>query len=181
MPAADILPAMPPVADITLRKVRHPLRTLCLVLWMTTLTGADSASAQYRFGVALGGAGFAALVAEYRWSHQGLEVQAGTWRFRDLSLSFTAKQYVGSYAVEPYAGVGFWGIVAGSETGTGFGLIARFPVGLGWDFASGHTAGVAIHFNRALVVKRPDPEDRRPPRGAFIPLPEISYRWKPGN
>lgn len=157
-----------------------PLRTLCLALAMAVLAGSARASAQYRFGVSLGGAGFAAIVAEYRWSHQGLEIQAGTWRFRDLSLALTGKQYVGSYAVEPYGGLGLWGIVAGSENGTGFGIIARFPIGLDWNIASGHAVGAALHFNRALLVKRPDPEDRRPPRGAFIPLPEISYRWDPG-
>ncbi len=154
---------------------------MCVVIWMTALADTGSASAQYRFGVSLGGAGFAALVAEYRWSHQGLELQLGTWRFRDLNLSLTAKQYVGSYAVEPYAGLGLWGILARSEAGTGFGLIARFPVGLDWDFASRHAASLTLHFNRALALKRPDPEDRRPPRRAFIPLPEISYRWNPGS
>ena len=157
-----------------------PLRTLYLALAMAVLAGSARASAQYRFGLSLGGAGFAAIVAEYRWSHQGLEIQAGTWRVRDLSLAVTGKQYVGSYAVEPYGGLGLWGVVAGSETGTGFGIIARFPIGLDWNIASGHAVGAALHFNRALVVKRPDPEDRRPPRGAFIPLPEISYRWDPG-
>lgn len=168
------------VFHIALRKVNHSLRIIGAVSCMTAFAGTDGATAQYRFGVSLGGAGSAALVAEYRWSHQGIELQAGTWRFRDLNLSLTAKQYVGTYDVEPYVGLGFWGIVAGSETGTGMGLIARFPVGFSWDFASAHTAGAALHFNRALVVKRPDPEDRRPPRGAFIPLPEISYRWSPG-
>ncbi len=148
---------------------------------MAVLAGSARASAQYRFGMSLGGIGFMAVVAEYRWSHQGLEIQAGTWRFRDLSLAFTGKQYLGSYAVEPYVGLGFWGIVAGSDTGTGFGLIARVPVGLDWNFVSGHAAGAALYFNRALLVMRPDPEDRRPPRGAFIPLPEVSYRWDPGD
>ncbi len=169
------------VSDITLPKASRSLRIMCVVIWMTALADTGSASAQYRFGVSLGGAGFAALVAEYRWSHRGLELQLGTWRSRDLNLSLTAKQYVGSYAVEPYAGLGLWGILARSEAGTGFGLIARFPVGLDWDFASRHTASLALHFNRALALKRPDPEDRRPPRRAFIPLPEISYRWNAGS
>lgn len=180
MLAAGILSGMSCVSCMTLRRASYGLRTLCAFIWMTGLADSDCASAQYRFGVSLGGAGLAALVAEHRWAHQGLEVQVGTWRFRDLSLALTAKQYVGSYAAEPYAGLGLWGVAADSEAGTGFGLIARFPVGLNWDIGAGHAAGAAIHFNRALVVKRPAAEDRRPPRGAFIPLPEISYRWNPG-
>ena len=136
-----------------------------------------SAAAQYRVGVVMGGTGAWGLLVEYRWKRQGLELQAGTWSFRDLSLAVTAKQYVGSNAVEPYVGAGLWGLVARAEEGTGFGLIARLPVGLDWEFVSRHSAGFAIHFNRALALKRPDPVDRRPPRASFIPLPELSYRW----
>ncbi len=167
------------VTTTALPVVRRSLRLLGLCAWMGALAGPEAASAQYRFGVSLGGAGMMALVAEYRWEHQGLELQAGTWRFRDLGLSLTARQYIGSRAIEPYVGAGLWGIVAGSEAGTGFGLIARFPIGLDWRFASDHAAGAALYFNRALAVKRPDPQDRRPPRGVLIPLPEISYRWQP--
>lgn len=144
---------------------------------LATASVPDNASAQYRVGVVLGGTSPWGLLVEYRWKRQGLELQAGTWSFRDLSLSVTAKQYVGSNAVEPYVGAGLWGIVARTEEGTGYGLIARLPVGLDWEFISRHSAGFAIHFNRALALKRPDPVDRRPPRTAFIPLPELSYRW----
>ena len=161
--------------------LRRTFGVLCLWIPMGALAGTDTASAQYRFGVALGGAGMVGLIAEYRWAHQGLELQAGTWRFRDLSVSLTGKQYIGSYAVEPYAGVGLWGIVAGAREGTGYGLIARFPVGLDWRFASDHALGGALYLNRALAVRRPDPQDRRPPRGVLIPLPELSYRWQPRN
>lgn len=158
---------------------RRALGVAVWILWMAAMARPDAASAQYRFGVALGGASIVALVAEYRWDHQGVELQAGTWRFRDLSLSLIAKQYVGSYAVEPYAGVGLWGIAARAPEGTGYGLILRLPVGLDWGFASGHTAGASLNFSRALALRRPDPEDRRPPRGAYIPLPELTYRWQP--
>ena len=121
-----------------------------------------------------------ALVVEHRWAHQGLEVQLGTWGFRDVSVSVTAKQYAGSYSVEPFVGAGLWGVVARAEAGTGLGLIARFPVGVSWDFASRHNAAFTIFLNRALAVKRPDPENLRPPRTTLIPLPELSYRWQPG-
>lgn len=174
-------PAMSFVANTALPALRRSFRVLCLCIALGALTGAEAASAQYRFGIAFGGAGMVGVLAEYRWEHRGLELQAGTWRFRDLSLSLTGKQYVGSYAVAPYAGVGLWGIVAGAEAGTGYGLIARFPVGLEWSFVSRHAVGAAVYLNRALAVKRPDPEDLRPPRGALIPLPELSYRWQPRN
>lgn len=157
----------------------RPLRAL-LLAWAAALATASApvaASAQYRVGIVLGGTGAWGLLVEYRWKHQGLELQAATWSFRDLSLSLTGKQYVGSSAIEPYVGAGLWGIVARSEEGTGYGFIARFPVGLDWEFVSRHSAGLAVHINRALALRRPDPVDRRPPRAAFIPLPELSYRW----
>lgn len=135
------------------------------------------AGAQYRFGISAGGASSVALVAEYRWAHQGIEVQLGTWGFRDASLSVTAKQYVGSHAVEPYVGVGLWGMTARAEAGRGFGLIGRFPVGLEWSFAEKHAISATLYMNRALALRRPDPEDQRPPRAAFVPLPEFGYRW----
>ena len=110
-------------------------------------------------------------MVEYRWEHQGLEVQAGTWQFRDLSLSVTGKQYVGSRAVEPFVGAGLWAIVAWAEEGTGYGLIGRIPTGFDWDVASRHAVALTIYLNRALALKRPDPENRRPPRKTLVPLP----------
>lgn len=152
-----------------------------LLLVAANAAAPDTVSAQYRFGISLGGASTVALVVEHRWAHQGLEVQAGTWQFRDLSLSVTARQYVGSYAVEPFVGVGLWGIRARSEEGTGYGLIARFPTGFSWDFGSRHALSMNIYLNRALALRRPDPEDRRPPRKTLIPLPELSYRLQSGG
>ena len=156
----------------------RPLRILCLACAALAASwAADTVSAQYRAGIVLGGIGAWGVLVEYRWEHQGLELQAGTWSFRDVSLAITAKQYVGSNAVEPYVGAGLWGVFARAENGTGYGLVARLPVGLDWEFVSRHSTGLAIHFNRALAVRRSDPADRRPPRAAFIPLPEFSYRW----
>lgn len=144
---------------------------------MLTLAVADTARAQFRIGLSLGGASTVALLAEYRWNHRGLEVQAGTWQFRDLSLSVTGKQYVGSHAAEPFVGAGLWAIVALAEEGTGYALIGRLPVGLDWAVATRHSVAFTVYLNRALALKRPDPEDLRPPRKSLIPLPEVSYRW----
>ena len=162
------------------RALRTVLMATALVAAATaTVTG--TASAQYRFGISLGGASTVALVVEHRWAHQGLEIQAGTWQFRDLSLSVTARQYVGSYKVEPFVGVGLWGMVARAEEGTGYGLIARIPTGLNWDIGSRHAVSMNIYLNRAIALKRPDPEDHRPPRTTLIPLPEFSYRFQSGG
>lgn len=152
--------------------------TLAIVLAaIFFLADTDTARAQWRIGLSLGGASTVALLAEYRWNHQGLEIQAGTWHFRDISLSVTGKQYVGSHAAEPFAGAGLWAVVALAEEGTGYALIGRIPVGLDWAVATRHSVAFTIHLNRALALKRPDPEDRRPPRKSLIPLPEVSYRW----
>lgn len=140
--------------------------------------GAAPVSAQYRFGISVFGASMVALVAEQRWEHQGLEVQLGTWRLRDLSLAVTARQYVGSSALEPFVGAGLWAIMAREDGGNGFGLVARLPVGVGWDFGSRHNVAFTVHLNRALAVKRPSPEEGRSLRTGLVPLPEFSYRWR---
>lgn len=162
-------------------RAHRPLLAAATFLTALTIAETGAASAQYRFGVSLGGASTVALLVEHRWAHQGLELQVGTWQFRDLSLSVTARQYVGSYRVEPFVGLGLWGIVARAEEGTGYGLIARIPTGLNWDIGSRHAVSMNIYLNRALALRRPDPEDRRPPRTTLIPLPEFSYRIQPGS
>lgn len=152
--------------------------TLSVVLAAVfSVAGTDTARAQLRIGLSLGGASTVALLAEYRWDHRGLEAQAGTWQFRDLSLSVTGKQYVGSHAAEPFVGAGLWAIVALAEEGTGYALIGRIPVGLDWEVATRHSVAFTVYLNRALALKRPDPEDLRPPRTSLIPLPEVAYRW----
>ena len=133
--------------------------------------------AQYRYGISIGGAASLSLIVERRWEHQGLEVQLGTWGFRDLGVTVSGKQYIGSSDVQPFVGVGLWGLVAFAEEGTGFGLIARAPIGLDWNISGDHSAALTVFVNRALALKRPDPADDRPPRAALIPLPEFSYRW----
>lgn len=168
-------PAAPALA--CLRAFPTALSLVCLL----AVAGAAPLSAQYRFGVSVFGASMAALVGEYRWGDRGVEVQVGTWRLRDVSVSVTAKQYLGSRSVEPFVGLGLWGIVAREEGGTGAGLVARVPVGVGWDFASRHNAAFTIHLNRALAVRRPGAGEGPPLRTSLVPLPEFSYRWQDAN
>ncbi len=136
------------------------------------------AAAQTRIGVSVGGASTVALLVERRWQGRGLEFQLGTWGFRDFSASATGKLYAGSRAVEPFVGIGLWGIVARADLGTGLGLIARLPIGVGWDVHARHNGALAVYLNRALALKRPDPANLRPPRTTIVPLPELSYRWQ---
>lgn len=171
----------PPAPTAAASLPAYAAACLALALVGVLATAPAPVAAQYRLGISAGGASTVALVAEYRWAHQGVEVQLGTWGFRDASVSVTAKQYVGSYAVEPFVGVGLWGMTASAEAGRGFGLIARFPVGFEWTFAGKHAVAATVHLNRALALRRPDPEDTRPPRTALVPLPEFSYRWGPSE
>ena len=150
---------------------------LCITLTLAALTPPRPVEAQTRYGLSLGGASTVALIVERRWDHQGLELQVGTWAFRDLSVSVTGKQYIGSNDAAPFIGAGLWSMVAFSEEGTGLGLIGRIPLGLDYTFSGPHSAALTIYMNRALALRRPDPEDQRPPRTALIPLPEFSYRW----
>ena len=161
--------AMP---DPSIRRFGAFLTSLVLLLVLPV-----AARGQVRFGLSTGGASTVAVIIEKRWEHQGLELQVGTWGFSDLSLSVTAKQYIGSNAVQPFVGLGLWGLVAFAEEGTGYGVIGRAPVGLDWTFTGRHSAAFTVYVNRALAIRRPDPEDQRPPRTALIPLPEFSYRW----
>lgn len=164
-----------------LRLFARPLARAFLVAALSAPLAFADAAAQVRFGISAGGASTVALVAEYRWSHQGLELQVGTWGFRDVSVSVTGKQYVGSYAAEPFLGAGLWLITARTEQRTGVGLIGRLPLGLEATFADKHSVAATLYFNRALALRRPDPDNRRPPRTALIPLPEFSYRWGPSG
>lgn len=174
--------ATPPPSPARTPQAALSRAALAILMAAASLVAAtDGARAQYRFGLSLGGASTVALLVEYRRDHRGLEVQAGTWRFRDISLSVTGKQYVGSYAAEPFLGVGLWAIAARAAEGTGYGLIGRIPVGLDWAVATRHSVALTVYLNRALALKRPDPEDRRPPRKALIPLPEVSYRRQFGS
>lgn len=145
-------------------------------------TMAGTASAQVRVGVAIGGASVIAGLVEYRWQHQGVELQIGTIPIggRNVSISVTAKQYMKARRLEPYVGAGLWWLVAMDDRGVGHALVARLPVGLDWNLSSRQALGSALHFNRVLGVRRPDPTDTRPPTTAVVPLPEIlSYRWFP--
>jgi hypothetical protein len=55
--------------------------------------------------------------------------------------------------------------------------MARAPVGLDWNVSGDHFLTVDANLNRALYVRRTDPEDGTPPAERIIPLPGVAWRW----
>jgi len=133
----------------------------------------------WRIGVTMGGISTFGLVFEAYRDGRSVDVTLGTFGFRDLGLAVSGKQYFGGRAARPFAGLGFWAILAPGEDRPGLGLIARVPVGLDWNVTGPHAIGAEIGINRAIAVRRPDPEDDRPIHGRLVPLPGVYYRWTP--
>ena len=141
-------------------------------------TGPYTAGQGRRFGITLGGTAFVSAAAEYQFDGRGIELSVGTFSWRDLSLSAVGKQYVGGSDVRGFVGAGFWTSVAFPAEGrTGYALLLRVPVGVEARAGERHAAGLELGLNRALAVRRTDPEDLRPPRARVVPLPGILYRY----
>lgn len=163
------------------RKALHRLwllqGVLCLLLAGYAPAGAQDSDG-IRIGLTVGGISTVGIVVEFFRDSRSLDVNVGTWAFSDLSLSVVAKQYIGSRALRPYVGGGFWLVIASPpEQRTGLGLIARVPIGLDWEVVSAHSLGAALSLSRALAVRRPDPEDDLPLNRRLVPLPGMYYRW----
>lgn len=130
-----------------------------------------------RVGVTVGGTSFVGLTLEYQWGTRALELTAGTFSLKDLSVTAVGKQYVGGGSVRGFVGAGLWGVVAFGEERPGFALVARAPLGVDWQTVSRHAVGLEVALNRALAVRRTDPEDDTPPRKRVVPLPGLYYRY----
>lgn len=139
-------------------------------------TGSGSA---VRVGVGFGGISTVGLTVEYVNDHSALELTVGTWSFRDLSVSVVGKQYLGAGDLLPFVGGGLW-LVAARPPGerTGVAAVLQAPVGVDWQAADGSYVGMTLNVNRALAVRRTDPEDDLPPNRRLVPLPGVYYRWK---
>lgn len=167
----------------------HLIGTLGLVLWLFSSWGASPAPleaqtndrGEVRLGVSLGGTGFLGLVTEYRRNDWAAELTLGTITFREIAVAVSAKRYFGDSAFQPFVGLGFWSLTAWTEDGSGSILIARAPLGVDWNVSGGHSAGLEVALNRALVVNRLDPEDDTPPNRTIVPIPGAYYRfgWSP--
>lgn len=130
-----------------------------------------------RIGLSYGGIStFGAMVEWFDDTH-AVEVAVGTWAFRDVSLSAVYKEYFFGSRVRPFVGGGFWVVAAfPPEERTGLALVLRAPVGVEWSFVDEHSIGAALNANRALAVRRTDPDDDLPLVGRIVPLPELYYR-----
>ena len=130
-----------------------------------------------RFGISFGGISTVGLGVELFRDTHAVDLALGTWSFRDVAVSAVLKEYIGGSALRPFVGIGLWSVVA-SPPGerTGVALVLRAPVGLDWSFVDDHSVGAVLNLNRALWVRRTDPEDDLPLRGRIVPLPEVYYR-----
>jgi len=136
---------------------------------------------EVRIGISFGGISFMGFILEYRWNDRSLEMNIGTWSFRDLSVSVVGKQYFGPGDFRPFAGLGLWGVVAprrGTDEQTALALLARAPVGVEFNVDADHHLGAHISLNRALWIRRRDPLDNLPPSDRLVPLPGFFYLWK---
>lgn len=135
-----------------------------------------------RIGVTVGGIGLAGLAVEVMEGARGYEATLSTFSFKDVSVAVAAKQYFGGGSLKPFVGGGLW-LIAGPapdhvEDGrTGIGAILHLPVGFDWRMTGQHYAGLALNVNRALGVRRPDPEDDLPVQTHLVPLPALYYRY----
>ena len=131
-----------------------------------------------RFGVSFGGISTFGLTVEWFREHRSIELTAGTWAFRDLSVSAVGKQYFGGGAAKPFVGAGLWFVLAKpADERTGLAMVLRAPVGVDWRASDHHALGAALNVNRGLFVRRTDPEDDLPLNKRLVPLPELYYRF----
>lgn len=168
----------------TLRPLLRALSATVLVV-AALLTTAPSATAQgrgtgsrVRVGVTFGGIATVGLSVEYVDEYRSLDLTVGTWSFRDLSAAIVVRQYFGAGELLPFVGGGLW-LVAAHPAGerTGFAAVLHAPVGLDWQALDDHYLGLQMNVNRALWVRRTDPEDDMPLNKRLVPLPAVYYRW----
>jgi hypothetical protein len=141
---------------------------------------APSGPEDFRVGISFGGISFIGFIMEYRWGDRSMELNLGTWSFRDLSVSVVGKQYFGPGDFRPFAGVGLWTVLNpqhGPGEQSAAALVARAPVGVDWNLDAAHYLGASLSLNRALLIRRKDPRDDTPPSERLIPLPGFYYRW----
>lgn len=130
-----------------------------------------------RLGVTFGGISRFGVVAEYFDDVYGIDLNVGTWRFGDLSLSVVGKRYFRSSTPNPYVGAGLWFVTSRpSDARRGVAAVLRVPLGLDWRVTGPHHLGATVNLNRAVLVRRTDPLDGSGPRGRIVPLPGLDYR-----
>jgi len=136
---------------------------------------------RFRVGLSVGGTGLVGLVTEYQRGDWSGELIVGTLSFREISVVLTGKHYLSTGNLRPVVGLGVWSLTAWTEDGSGSAFLLRLPVAADWRFSGGHALGVEVGLNRALAVRRLDPEDDTPPSRSIVPFPGFYYRhgWRP--
>jgi hypothetical protein len=130
-----------------------------------------------RIGVSVGGISTVSLTLEAFDDTHAVEVGLGTWDFREVSVSAVYKEYFFGSRARPFVGAGLWVVAAfPRDQRTGLALMAKVPVGGEWTFVDDHSVGAALNLNRALAVRRTNPDDEMPSVGRLVPLPELYYR-----
>ncbi|MDE0899521.1 MAG: hypothetical protein OSA81_10920 [Longimicrobiales bacterium] len=131
-----------------------------------------------RFGISIGGSSTIALNVELFRNSSSLDFALGTWRFKDVSFSTVLKRYFGAAAAKPVVGAGAWLVRSGGPPNqrTGWALVFRAPIGVDWKIHEPHAIGVFLNVNRALWIRRNNPDDTSPSVGRLVPLPEMYYR-----
>ncbi|MDA0329494.1 MAG: hypothetical protein O2958_10860 [Gemmatimonadetes bacterium] len=160
-----------------MRFIAPLLAVVSLSLPAATAAQSTGAGDGVRFGISVGGISAITLDVELFRDSRSLDFALGTWSFRDVSFSAVAKQYFGSRAAQPFAGLGLWIVGAPGDERTGWGVVLRAPVGVDWEVTQDHALGAAININRALGVRRSDPNDEVPLNKRLVPLPQLYYRY----
>ncbi len=132
-----------------------------------------------RVGVSLGGISTVGITLEYFHDQHAIDLAVGTWSFHDLSVSVTGREYFGAGYLHPFVGGGLW-LVLARPPGERFGMAAvlQAPVGIDWRVTGRHYVGGVINVDRALWVRRSDPEDDLPLNKRIVPLPGVYYSWR---
>ena len=185
-----------------------PGGSLILVLFVV-LAGVSpkqsSAQDGLRIGLTVGGVSKVGVVLEsFLNGNHSLELTVGTWSFEEISTSLVVKRYFRSNDLDsgwykplhPFIGAGLW--VVGTKPPAerlGLALSAIVPIGIDWSFpfdadqscnnmscpVGHHALGMSVNLNRALLVRRSNPEDQLPLNGRLVPLPGAYYRFMTRN
>ena len=162
-----------------LRRFCPALTVLVALVGLSTPRLSAQEEDAWRFGISVGGVSTVGLILERVGDWGRVEILLGTWGFRDISLSTVYKNTIGGGDFRAVAGLGLWTVVAfPADERTGVALVARAPLGFEWQFQDDHFLGAEVSLNRALAIRRTDPEDLTPPAQRIIPLPGASYRWR---
>ena len=175
-----------------------PSGSLILMFFMV-LAGVSpqlsSAQDGLRIGLTVGGASkFGVVLESFLNGNHSLELAVGTWSFKEISTSLVIKRYFLSddldsswykKPIHPFIGAGLW-VVGAKPPGEllGLALSAIVPIGVDWSFPSDAdlqdlilSLGISVNLNRALLVRRSNPEDQLPLNGRLVPLPGAYYRF----